>query len=142
MTADYWHDVDCNWGSTAHEYFTEDGVFHAIESAFTGREAIRQFYSWRKGRGARLARHVISNLRVVVESDQRAQAIWIMSLYAADGEPPMPSKPPIMIADIREECVREADGCWRYKSRRLIPAFTGDTPVTIPPKGHTSSNGT
>jgi hypothetical protein len=54
----------------------------------------------------------------------------VLSLYAADGAPILPSKPPIMLADVVEEMVREADGVWRYKSRAITAVFRDDTPTT------------
>jgi hypothetical protein len=134
MTADYWNDVDCNWGATAHEFFTEDGVFHVDDHEFKGRAGVRDFYGWRKGRGARVARHLVNNLQIDVRDDHHANTTWVLCLYAADGEAPLPSRPPIMIADVHEQCVREADGFWRYKHRRMKAVFVGDTPVTVPAK--------
>lgn len=133
-TTDFWYDVDCMGGQTAHEFFTEDGVFHASEHSFEGRESIRRFYAWRKDRGDRLSRHVISNLRVVVHSPDTATSIWLMMLYAADGVPVLPSHPPIMIGEFKDECVRGSDGIWRFKTRKLTPLFRSSTPTTVPPK--------
>jgi hypothetical protein len=127
---DYWYEVDIHEGSRAHEYFTADGVFTSSVKTHSGREAIRAFYAQRKARGARTSRHVISNFRVVVADRDRASTQWVLSLYAADGAPILPSKPPIMLADVTEELVREADGLWRYRSRRIQAVFRDDTPTT------------
>jgi hypothetical protein len=136
LNVDYWYDVDMNWGRTAHEYFVEDGVYYAAKDAvFKGRDEIRKFYSWRESRGARLARHLVSNFRVVLEGERHATATWVLSLYAADGEPVLPSVPPIQTADCSDVCVRQDDGRWRYVSRRLTTIFASSTPVTIPPPG-------
>ncbi|UKI08297.1 hypothetical protein [Variovorax paradoxus] len=53
-----------------------------------------------------------------------------MSLYAADGEGVLPSRPAIMIADVRETVVRQPDGAWLYALRTLRPLFRDDTPTT------------
>jgi hypothetical protein len=54
-----------------------------------------------------------------------------MSLYAADGEPILTSKPPIMIADVLSECACGDDGVWRFRRRTLKPVFTGGEAPTI-----------
>ena len=131
-TADYWADVDFNGGATAHDYFVEDGVFDALERVFAGRAAIRDFYTW--GRGERVARHVISNFVVQSVSPTEAITRWIMCLYAADGPPPHPSKPPIMIADVEDECARDEAGRWLYRRRTLNACFLGEIKPTIPPE--------
>jgi hypothetical protein len=127
---DYWHEVDINDGARAHEYFTAGGVFTSSVKTHSGREAIRAFYAQRKARGPRTSRHVISNFRVVVADRDHASTQWVLSLYAADGAPILPSKPPIMLADVVEHLVREADGVWRYRSRTITAVFRDDTPTT------------
>ena len=128
----YWQDVDFNWGRNAHMYFTEDGVFHTTKHHFAGREAIRKFYAWREGRGDRLARHIVNNMCVTSHDNSHASVRWIMSLYAADGLPVQESNPPIMMADMIEDCIRTGDGEWLYQSRTINPVFRGGVPVTSP----------
>ena len=136
LNIDYWHDVDTNWGRTAHELYVEDGIFYAAkDTTFKGREAIRKFYSWRESRGARVARHLVSNFRVTIQDERHATTNWVLTLYAADGVPVLPSQPPIQTADCDDVCVRAEDGAWRFVSRRLVPVFVGGAPVTIPPPG-------
>lgn len=127
---DYWYEVDVHDGLRAHEYFTADGVFTSSVKTHRGQEAIKAFYAQRKVRGSRTSRHVISNFRVVVADRDHASTQWVLSLYAADGMPILPSKPPIMLADVIEELVREPDGVWRYRSRTIRAVFRDDTPTT------------
>ena len=56
-------------------------------------------------------------------------------LFAADGAPVLESRPAIMIADIIGDCVRSAEGAWRYQTHRLHPIFMGGEAPTIPPGG-------
>lgn len=132
LETDYWHDVDHNWGRTAHELYSESGVFAIGDKRMTGREEIRGFYSWREGRGDRTARHVITNVRVRCSNASCASLECIMLLYAADGLPVLESRPAIMIADIVSECVLE-DGVWRYTLHELRPLFMGGEAPTLPP---------
>ena len=136
LTVDYWHEVDTNWGRGAHEYFVEDGTFQASnDTIFRGRKEIKNFYTWRESRGARVARHLINNFRVSITDEAHATTNWVLCLYAADGSPVLPSLPPIQVSDSVDVCVRGSDGAWRYVSRKLTSLFAGGAPVTIPPPG-------
>ena len=130
LLVDYWHEVDRNWGEAAHEYYTEDAIFTTSLRTRSGRAEIQEFYRSRRDRGARVALHLISNLRVNVHNTADASAEWVLSLHAADGEPILPSKPAIMIADVADVLVRCGDGRWRYRSRVIRPLFRDDTPTT------------
>jgi hypothetical protein len=130
LSIDYWHDVDTNWGRNAHEYYTEDGSYTTSVQTRTGRDAIRNFYEVRENRGDRVARHLINNHKITIHDRNRVSAVWVLSLFAADGKPTLPSKPAIMMADVHDEIVRGPDGRWRYKSRAIKALFLGDTPTT------------
>ncbi|WP_426959402.1 nuclear transport factor 2 family protein [Muricoccus radiodurans] len=126
----FWHDVDTNWGRNAHMLFTEDGTYTTSHRPRTGRDAIRGFYEGREAGGPRVARHLISNFHVTVQDADHATCEWTMVLYAMDGEPPLPMDLPILIGAVRDECVRQADGSWLYKSRKTTPLFKGDRPTS------------
>ncbi len=131
LAIEYWHEVDFNWGARAHEFYTADATFTTSIRTRRGRDAIRQFYLDRKARGARVSLHVVNNFRVVVESPCRVRCEYIMSLYAADGEPVLPSRPAIMIARVTEIAVRESESHpWLYADRTLTPLFRDNTPTT------------
>ncbi len=132
LLADYWHEVDHNWGRNAHQLYTESGVFSIGNDVMDGPAAVQSFYNWREGRGAREARHVVSNLRVLQRDENHVDADCILCLYAADGVPVLPSSPPILIADEVAGCVRGHDGLWRFSSHFLKPVFKGGAPITTP----------
>ncbi|MBL0919946.1 MAG: nuclear transport factor 2 family protein [Hydrogenophaga sp.] len=127
---EYWHDVDTNWGARAHEFYTEDGSYTTSARTRQGRAVIAEFYSSRRDRGARISRHLVSNVRVQVQDDTHATCSWVLVLYAADGEPVLTAEVPNLIADCHDVLVREADGQWRCASRRLVPLFKSSTPTT------------
>lgn len=126
----FWHDVDTDWGRRAHEFFTEDGVYTTSHKSRRGHDEIRGFYAGREAKGPRVARHLIHNFHVIAEDNDHATAEWTMCLYADDGEAPLPSEPPILIGAVRDECVRGADGQWRYASRTTTPLFKGAKPTS------------
>jgi hypothetical protein len=130
LLADFWHDVDTNWGRRAGEFYTEDAVFEASERSYEGREMIENFYRYRIGRGPRVAAHCITNFRAIPHSPTSATCTWYLVLYACDGAPVQPTAPPIQIALTTDQCVKGEDGRWRYKRRRFDVWFKGGVPTT------------
>ena len=132
LISDYWFDVDHNWGRGAHQLYAHDGVFAIGDERMENPDAVRTFYGWRESRGARQARHVISNLRVRMSTPDAADVDCIMCLYAADGVPVLESKPPILIADVSAKCIRDTGGNWYFQSHLLKPVFAGGASITVP----------
>lgn len=128
--ADFWHDVDQNWGRQAADFFTEDGVFEASEQTYRGREHIRQFYEYRLSRGPRVAVHAFANFRADPRSPTEAVSTWYLILYAHDGEPVQLSAPPIQIALATDHSVKGEDGRWRYRHRKFDSLFKGGVATT------------
>jgi hypothetical protein len=130
MLADFWHDVDTNWGRQAADFFTEDGVFEASERSYVGRSKIEQFYRYRQDRGARVAVHSVANFRAEPSGPNEAMCTWYLILYACDGEPILPAAPPIQIALATDHCLRGKDGRWRYHHRKFSTLFKGGAATT------------
>jgi hypothetical protein len=130
--AEYWHDVDTNWGRTAPDYYTEEAQFIGPEATYSGKAKIREFYAWREQRGSRVAVHAVANFRVVFEDDDHATCTWYLILYAADGVPVLPTHPPITISLVTDKVQRVADGRWLCSYRRFETWFQGGTPPTNP----------
>jgi hypothetical protein len=141
----YWYDVDFNEGRAAHEFFTPDGVKMVGHNRFEGREEIRRFYEWRARQGGAKAvrhlgisgvkavRHLITNLHVASSSERRATVLGVVSFY---GGAPYPLKrqsaPPMMVADLINDCVLSEDNAWRFKSHTLRPVFvSSETPPSM-----------
>jgi hypothetical protein len=135
----YWHDVDFNNGRTAHQFYRPDGVLIVGHNRFQGREKIKDFYQWRERQtvhavsSVKTMRHLISNLRAESSGEGRAAAYGTVSFYGASARAPVTqSKPPMLIADLINECVAEADGRWLYQSHTLQPVFMSDeAPLSI-----------
>jgi len=128
---DYWHDVDRNWGRNAASFYTEDGVFGGEAATYTGRAEIAAFYQYRIDRGVpRVAVHAVSNLRVSFEGREQAHSTWYLLSYAADGQPVLPTHPPIVIALVSDTYRRQPDGRWLCAHRNFEMLFTGGTRPT------------
>ena len=77
-------------------------------------------------------RHLLSNLVVDRSGEGRATLLGVISFYGAAAKPPVSqSKPPMLIADLINECVREGD-TWQFQSHTLRPVFMSDeAPLSI-----------
>ena len=113
LEARYWHEVDCNAGRRAHEFYAADGVMSVGHNRFEGRDKIREFYAWRERQAltaissVKTTRHLINNLFLESSDGTRAKALGIVSFYGAAVRPPAPqTKPPMLIADLISECLR------------------------------------
>lgn len=130
LAVDYWYEVDANGGVRAHEFYTADAIFSTSMKTRQGQSQIQDFYRIRRQRGPRLSLHIVQNFRLEQVQDQQVRCGYIMSLYAADGEPVLPSRPPIMIAAVKETLLRQPDRSWRYSERTLTALFRDNTPTT------------
>jgi hypothetical protein len=100
LLANYWADVDDEGGSHAHEFYVPEAVYTVGDNRFEGADKIRAFYARRRQHGTITTRHLVNNLRIFRNDERRARATGVMSLYRADGPPPIERvRPPAMIAD-------------------------------------------
>jgi len=138
LITNYWFEVDINGGGNAHEFYVPDGLFAVGDNLFQGHDKIHAFYAWRQRRGQTTSRHLINNLQVLPTDERHVRLVGVLSLYRADGRPPfIGERPPMLVADVRADCVRGEDGRWRYEAHRLQPIFVGsDIPhsISIDPK--------
>lgn len=133
LAVQYWADVNQNFGKRAHEFYVEDGVFLIGENRHAGRKSIQNFYTWRETRGARVARHLLTNVRVESRTGNDEAALkGSICLFAADGVPVFESKPPTMVADFEAVCLRGTDQKWRFKSHVVTPLFRGEGRLKSP----------
>jgi hypothetical protein len=124
--ADFWHDVDNNWGRKAGDYYAPEAAYRSGKLNLEGREAIQGFYGWREGRGARVSIHAFTNFRAEFDDAGGATATWFMLLWAADGEAPLDSRVPTRISQATETFRwDEAEGRWLCTLRELKNLFRG-----------------
>jgi hypothetical protein len=133
LVTNYWFEVDFNGGANAHEFYVPDGLFAVGDNRFAGHRMIRAYYAWRQRRGHTTARHLVSNLQVLPTEAQHVRLVGVLSLYRAAGRPPfVGERPPMLVADIRADCVCGEDKRWLYQSHVLEPIFVGrDIPHSI-----------
>src|SRR5690606_3752891 len=88
------------------------------------------FYKWREDRGTRTVIHHVANFEATSTGPDTATCHWFLMLYAADGKPELPSKPPIQIAYMTDHMVKHAEDGWQVSYRKFDNWFVGDTPTT------------
>ena len=129
--AEFWHDVDTNWGHDVERFFTADALFVSGPRRYEGIDAIKGFYSWREGRGPRIAVHAVNNFRAHFPSETEAHCTWYMTIFAADGEPPLPSEPAARISLVTEHYrFDDGEARWRCFYRRFDLLFQGGNQLT------------
>ncbi len=133
LLANYWAEVDQSNGNRAHEFYLPDALYAVGDNRFEGADKIRAFYARRRQHGSTTTRHLVNNLRVFPQDAQHARAVGTMSLYRADGRPPIRGvRPPAMISDFEAHCILGDDREWRFRSHLLRPIFIGsDLPASI-----------
>ncbi|MEO6151890.1 MAG: nuclear transport factor 2 family protein [Croceibacterium sp.] len=131
---DYWHCVDHCGGEGVAAMFTPDGKFHAGPGEpLVGHDAIEGFYGWRRERGERTSRHVITNFHADFTGDGTARTTCVMLLYASDGAPPFAGTGPAMITDLIDDCVKSPAGKWLYAQRDFRVLWQSGAAVTVAP---------
>jgi|RhiMetdeSRZDD1v2_1073273.scaffolds.fasta_scaffold02295_12 SnoaL-like domain len=113
--------VDFGPAETIADLFIEDGWYGWGEKRSVGRDAIRDTYRQRAARGLRTARHLCTNLRFSMLSDDKAQGQSIWLLFAEDGPPPHAAVP-LLVADVNDVFVRQ-NMRWLFESRQLTDVF-------------------
>lgn len=113
--------VDHRAGEGVSALFIENGVYGYDAFEMRGTAAIDAFYKERMARGKRLSRHIFSTPHTICEQDGSLSAWSVLTLYAADGEPPFAAGP-IAIMDYHDSIIRTQDGL-RYARRWVTPLF-------------------
>ena len=129
----FWREVDLNAGASAHAFYGPDAVFAVGANRFDGAGKIQAFYAQRQKRGIVTTRHVVDNLLVQPAAPATARFTGILSIFYADGPPPIHgAHPPMLIADIDAECVGTAESGWLFRSHVLSPVFVGrNIPISM-----------
>jgi len=120
-----WELVDTADGIGIDKYFAADGTLAFGSVRHSGQEQIREVYAGRSKRGPRTARHLVSNPIFVSEGDVIVVR-YQLTLYAADGMPPLPTALPLGVIDVTDR-VALVDGVRFLASRHLVNVFKSAT---------------
>lgn len=126
LLSDFWFEVDHRGGTAASGYFTPDATLRFEDASFRGTAQIDAVYAGRAARGARVSRHLVTNLHLLTVDADRVSAVSALLLFAEDGEPPRTRTMPALIADVWDEFAR-LDGRWLISSRWIRNQFLGSS---------------
>ncbi|MEF2978065.1 nuclear transport factor 2 family protein [Subtercola sp. YIM 133946] len=133
LVTDLWFEIDHHGGENAYTYFTPDAELRFANAMFTGAEQIRGAYRDRAARGARVSRHLVSNVRIHDVRDDSFRAVSVLVLYAEDGEIPRTLTTPVLVADVVDEFVFWDDR-WLIRSRWINYLFIAPTTELAVPR--------
>jgi hypothetical protein len=114
------------------DLFTETAVYTHGERRSEGRSAIRALFRGRADGGVRTCRHLITGLRVHIESESSARGSSVATTFAFDGPPPVTPATPYLVADFDDVYRLCADGKWRIAARTIQRIFVAaDNPGPV-----------
>jgi ketosteroid isomerase-like protein len=125
LNAAFAHHLDHGEIDALVDLFAADALYTHGERVSRGRGEIERLFRNRAAKGPRTSRHLLSGLRVSIESATVATGSSVCLSFAADGEPPLPARP-FLVADFEDRYRRDEDGRWRFAERHIHRVFTGD----------------
>ncbi|WP_445256449.1 nuclear transport factor 2 family protein [Nocardioides aurantiacus] len=133
-----WFEIDHRDGAEASGFFTEEADLTFSRRTFHGRSEIDEVYRARAARGPRVSRHVVTNVHVRDLGPGHAESVSVLVLYAQDGEPPITTTTPVMIADVHDRFVavpgeKDEPRRWMIASRRIDSCFLAPGDVLAVP---------
>ena len=127
-----WFDIDHRDGSRVSSWFTSTARLRIGGHEVRGTAEIDALYAARHARGARTARHLIGNVRLVECQPARVSVLSALTMYAADGTPPHTGTAPTMVGDVLDE-FELAGGRWLIASRDIVTLFVApDATLAVP----------
>jgi hypothetical protein len=118
-----WFEIDHGDGSAASGFFTTDAELTFSRRTFRGTAEIDGVYRDRAARGPRVSRHLMSNFHVLHHGTDLVEAVSALVLHARDGETPVPTTVPVLVADVFDRFVRVDGDRWLIASRRIENLF-------------------
>jgi hypothetical protein len=121
--------VDNHEAHRIADLYTENGRLLGVGPDKVGRKALTDYGTERASMTKRTARHVVSNIRLIQESETRISGSSTITLFRADGEERAPADP-IAVADCLEKYEKCADRRWRIAERKIVLVFESEAHKT------------
>lgn len=125
LNAAFARHLDHNEIDALVDLFTNDALYTHGERVSRGRDEIERLFRNRAAKGPRTSRHLLSGLRLTIESATEATGSSVCLSFAADGVPPLPARP-FLVADFEDRYRLDDDGRWRFAERHIHRVFVGD----------------
>ena len=130
----YWAHADMTEPAELADLFLPDAVFQLGTMRLEGLPAIEAFFAKRAetmAESGRTTRHMATNFLAVPETPDRVRVRASVTVFAADGDHPLPANLPSGIADFEDICERTPDGSWLYRSRSASTVFVGPSAASF-----------
>jgi hypothetical protein len=124
LCLDFMHHIDQRRYDRVVELFTEGGAFNRQGTVYRGRDAIQRLFEARPADV--LIRHLCTNIRITIRSDNEAVGDCYAVFYKGRGGPDvqLPVIPSAAaVTEYHDTYVRTQDG-WRIQERRTRPIFS------------------
>ncbi|RCW45755.1 uncharacterized protein (TIGR02246 family) [Halopolyspora algeriensis] len=108
---------DGRWSELA-ELFTADGAFVGLSTA-RGRDELRTFFAELQSGPLQAWWHFSSNETITVDGDEARGETWLDQPCVVDGEAH------IAAGRYQDDVVRDSDGQWRFRERKVTFFFWG-----------------
>ena len=123
-----WFEIDHGDGSAAAGFFSAEAELTFSRRTFRGTDEINGVYRDRHARGPRVSRHLVANVHLLRYDADVVEAVSALVLYAQDGQPPLPTTVPVLVADVFDRFIRvdqpdESGRRWLIASRRVENRF-------------------
>lgn len=125
LNAAFAHHLDHDEIGALVDLFTDDALYTHGERVSRGRDEIERLFRNRIAKGPRTSRHLLSGLRLEIESATAATGTSVCLSFAADGLPPLPARP-FLVADFEDRYRLDDDGRWRFAERHIHRVFVGE----------------
>ena len=116
------HHLDHNNVEQLVDLFAEDALYTHGARRSEGRVAIAELFCNRTAAGPRTARHMSTGLQLNIDSAVRAMGASVCMTFAQDGEPPIGSTVPYLVADF-DDVYRLIEGRWYIQERHITRIF-------------------
>lgn len=123
-----WFEIDHGDASAVSGFFTADAELTFSRRTFRGTDETDGMYRDRAARGPRISRHLVSNFHVLRHRAGLVDAVSALVLHAQDGQAPVPTTAPVLVADVFDRFVQDgvpdpAGRRWLIASRRIENRF-------------------
>lgn len=122
LNADFAYYLDHHQVKRLAQLFTADAYYRHGTRVSEGASAIEQLFAQRAA-GDRVARHVISGLRLQSSGDDMALGQSVVVTWAGNGSVPIRDAAPFLVADFSDQYQRQGDGRWLIAQREISRIF-------------------
>jgi len=123
LNHDFAYFLDHNQVERLVALFTADAYYRHGERVREGKQEIEELFQKRKSTGNRVARHVISGLRLQRSGENTATGCSVVVTWAANSLVPVSGATPHLVADFLDEYRHDDNVGWRISRRQIERIF-------------------